>query len=138
LKYLPRPVFEIQAECLPSGEVRVAVMVGQGLCSQVTEFAPTEPVTLNRWLLNWLLGLSYFEQGHGVWQSVASQAAEAITQWASSGDAHAPVRRFGFLGDKIVVPDDFDQMDASDAFSKPGSQPDDRSSLNGNNKIPAR
>ena len=118
LEVLPRPVYEIQAEYLPNGEIRVAVMVGQGLCSQLSEFAPTEPAELNRLLLKWLLGLSYFEQGHRVWRNAATQAAEAIARWASSHDAHAPAHRFGFLADEIAVPDDFDQMDTNDAFSK--------------------
>lgn len=84
LKTLPRPVFEIQAEYLSAGEIRVGVMVGQGLCSQLSEFVLAEREALNRMVLRWLLSLPYFEQGHGPWQSAALQAAAAIAEWAYS------------------------------------------------------
>lgn len=84
LEEMPRPVFEIQAEHLPSGEIRVGVMVGQGLYSHLREFAPIDSSDLDHRLLDWLLSVPYFEHGHVAWKSTATQASAMISQWAYS------------------------------------------------------
>ena len=81
---LPRPIYEIQAERLSCGSIRVGAMVGSNIISQLREFAFDNGESLERPLHSWLIGLPYFRQDDEAWQCAAKQATASIAQWAAS------------------------------------------------------
>ena len=79
---LPRPVFAIQAEHAPVGEIMVSVLAGQNENSRCEEFQLMEKQKLEHFLLLWLHDVPYFGAGHAAWERASGRAAIRIAQWA--------------------------------------------------------